>query len=448
MALRKQDLINMWEEKTQNATSELKTVLLKKTGRGGQSAARDYIHALCLLSEMEKLGVDYNNFTTITECLSSVHPLTRFRWRHYSPCLAYRYDELKPKEQNNLFESSNWVATEKMNGSRCWLMFYRGEVRLYSRNYSDKDCGLNEYHLNVFQDIKDINDIYVVDTEIMFEPGVDIRGKIEAFGIETNSKLEAMCALLQMNTPQAIAIQKEFQEKYGRPLITFRMIAPLFYKGVSYIKKPLGEGMAVYDECLKYGQSLGFNLKPIRRCAGSAEEKKIFLETIINEGGEGVVFHNAKGEYCTSDNRNRNSFVKLKRSLKSTIGMDDTVDGFITGFKMSNEKAGNAGLIGSLEASIYIIEPDGRTIKHVAAYLPNIPLEMKKKITITDPLTGEITMDPEMYNLVVEMDAQSFSAQSGRLTHPRLLRFRADKTANECVYTREWIDSQTDGKGV
>lgn len=446
MALRKQDLIDMWDSK--NLTPQLRVSLLNKTGRGGQSAARDYIHALCLLAEMEKLNVDYSSFTCVQECLTTIHPLTRFRWKCYSPCLAFRYDELKESEQKKLFEDKNIVASEKMNGVRCWIMYYKGDVRLYSRNYSDSDCGLNEYHKNIYQDIFKTDEIFVVDTEIMFEPGYNIKDELDQIGIDTASKLEAMVALLAMNTPQAIEIQKRFQERVGRPLVTYRLIAPIFYKGKNYIKGTLGDGIKDYNEVLDHGQKLGFNLKPIRQCAGTSEEKHIFLETILSEGGEGVVFWNSKGQYNTSDNRNRNSFVKLKRSLKASIGMDDTVDGFVTGFKMSSDKAGNAGLIGSLEASIYILEPDGRTRRHVAAYLPNIPLEMKKRITIKDPVTGEISMDPKMYNTIVEMDAQSFSAVSGRLTHPRLLRIRTDKTVEECVYTREWISANTDGIGV
>ena len=125
-------------------------------------------------------------------------------------------------------------------------------------------------------------------------------------------------------------------------------------------------------------------------------------------------------------------------------GMGDTVDAFITGFKMSSDKNGNAGLIGSLEASFYIQKDDGHLVKHVCAYLPNIPLEMKKNITI-DNGDGTYSMVDKMYNMVAEIDGQSISAVSSRLTHPRLIRFRSDKLPADCVYTQEWINSQTDG---
>lgn len=447
MALRKADLESMWENKTQHCKESFKRQLLLKTGRGGGSASRDYIHALCLLSEIEKMGKSYDDCETVEEALKLIHPLTRFRWKYYSPCLAFRFDELKEKEQTQILDSTDWVATEKMNGVRCWVMYWKGQVRLYSRNYSDKDCGLNEYHKNILQNIKQVEDVYVIDTEVMFSTGADVNEELTEMGIETNSKLEAMVAMLAMYPEEAIKIQQKFQDRFGRPLITFKLIAPLFYKGKNYIKLPLGEGQKDYDEVLNYGRELGFALDPIRRVVGGKEAKLNLHETIIAEGGEGTVFHNAKGAYDTTDNRKKTSFVKLKRSLKATIGMDDTVDAFITGFKMSNEKAGNAGLIGSLEASIYILEDDGRTTKHVVAYLPNLPLETKKRITKTDE-HGNVTMSEDMYDLVVEVDGQSFSAVNGRLTHPRLLRFRGDKMPDECIYTRSWIRSQTDGIAV
>lgn len=448
MGLRKSDLENMWLNKTATCKDSFKRELLLKTGRGGGSAARDYIHALCLLAELEKVKADYSNFNNVKEALAHIHPLTRFRWRHYSPCLAFRYDELKPKEQEAIFNDKNWVASRKENGVRCWVMYYKGQVKLYSRNYSDKDCGLNEYSENVYQNIKTVEDVFVVDTEIKFEPGANVDEELRELGIETSSKLEAMCALLQMYPHEAVNIQKKFQDKFGRSLVSFRMIAPLFCKGKNYVKLPLGEGIKDYNEVLAYGRELGFNLQPIPFVIGTAEEKKTFSESLIAQGEEGTVFWNMKGSYDTSDNRKRTSFVKLKRSLSAVVGLGDTIDAFITGFKMSDEKGGNAGLIGSLEASIYILEPDGRTKQHVVAFLPNLPLETKKRITMHDT-NGNVFLDPQMLGMVVECDGQSFSHVGQRLTHPRLIRWRGDeKSQNDCIYTREFIDSQTDGIGV
>ena len=136
-----------------------------------------------------------------------------------------------------------------------------------------------------------------------------------------------MSALLQMNQADALEIQRRFKEGQGTDLVTFRLIAPLYYKGISFLKRTLGEGHKLAEEVIKYGQAHNLNIKSIRRCIGTRAEKEIFLDTIIAEGGEGIVAHYSKGSYNTSDNRSRTSFIKLKRSVKSTMlkeGIGDT----------------------------------------------------------------------------------------------------------------------------
>ena len=110
---------------------------------------------------------------------------------------------------------------------------------------------------------------------------------------------------------------------------------------------------------------------------------------------------------------------------------------------MSDEGAGNAGLIGSLEVSIYELGSDGVQREKVIAYVPNLTQEMKKEITI-DNGDGTYSMVEHMHDVVVEMDGQAISRKSRRLTHPRLLRMRFDKSKFECIYTEEWLNSQMD----
>ena len=58
------------------------------------------------------------------------------------------------------------------------------------------------------------------------------------------------------------------------------------------MKRKLGEGHAVYSEVVKYAQEHGINLQAIDRCKGTKEKKEVFVNSIIDAGGEGVVFHN------------------------------------------------------------------------------------------------------------------------------------------------------------
>ena len=68
---------------------------------------------------------------------------------------------------------------------------------------------------------------------------------------------------------------------------------------------------------------------------------------------------------------------------------------------------------------------------------------MKQDCTVVDE-NGNISLKEEYMGVVVECDGQAISRVSKRLTHPRLLRLRFDKTKEECIYTQEFIDSQLD----
>lgn len=444
MKLKKDELVSMFEEKSVDCKQSFKQSILKPTGRGGVYAARDYIHANSILAMLDKAGVNKSLLSNRDDLKKYLHPAVLFRLNAYTPCLAYRYDELKPAQQKALFEKPNYIATEKENGARGWLIYYKGKTFLFSRNYSDVDCSLQEYWDNILQTPTfDSSEIFAIDVEIKYEPKLDLINKLKEFGIETESKLEAICALLQTYPETARTIQEKYKQESGSDLVTFRLIYPLYFKGKNYLKRTLREGHNDYNEVVKYAQQHGLNVQSIQRVSGTKEQKEIFLNSILEVGGEGIVFHNLNSTYCTSENRDKDTFIKLKRSVSgdsSRQGIGDTIDGWISGFTMSNEDSGDAGLIGSFEISIYMMV-NGVPRKHVVAYVPNIQKEMKKDCTVIGP-DGQPTLKETYYNRVVEVDGQAISAKSRRLTHPRLIRFRFDKSKEECIYSEEFINSQ------
>lgn len=447
MGLNKKDLVEMYEDYSKQFNPEFAKATLKATGRGDVCAARDYIAAICIMATCIKYNAPLKELHTLSDIKAHLPAAVRFRLAAYSPCLAYRYDELKEPAQKELFDNRNWLATEKENGVRGWVIVSRGRAYLFSRNYSDVDCTVPEYWSNIYQELSfDPEDTFAVDVEVKFEPDYDLVKTMEDFGVATNSKLEAMSALLQTYPETAQKIQKEYKVKTGKDLIVFRVIHPLFYKGKNYIKSgvKLLEGKKVLKEVIEYGQKHGLNLKPIAHCIGTREQKEQFLDTILESGGEGIVFHNLQSCYNTSENRDRSVFVKLKRSVsgaKASAGMGDTIEGWISGFKMANESAGNKGLIGSFEVSCYIQDSKGSLREHVIAFVPNIPQKMREQCTVTDS-EGNPTLREDFYDMVVELEGQEISAVNRRLTHPRLIRFRTDKSKQDCVFSEEFMVSQ------
>lgn len=447
MNLRKKDLVSIYERLSQGFSDSFLREILVPTGRGGVYASRDYIHANAVLAEIRKVstGINKSEIRRKADLKKVLHSTTRFRLNMYTPCLAYRYDELKDDEKKKVFNDKNWIFTEKENGVRGVFVYAGGKAMLFSRNYSQVDCSLPEYWSNIAQHFE-APEPFAVDVEIKFEPDGRVQEQLNEFGLSTDSKLEAMASLLQMNTPQAIELQKEYKRLHQKDLIVLRMITPLFFRGVDYRKRTIGEAYKVEDEVLNYARERGLNLVKIRKMEGTASEKEAFLDSIINEGGEGIVAHNLKGHYNTSDNRDKGVFVKLKRSVAATKakqGLGDTIEGFISGFTMSKEGTADEGLIGSFEISAYLQDSKGKKRRHVIAYVPNIEREMKKMYTVQDE-NGNPCLDPMLYDQVVEVDGQNVSRVSKRLTHPRMLRFRFDKLKEDCVYSEQFWNSQMD----
>lgn len=450
MNLRKNDLVKMFEEASKGYLPEFLNKILIPSGRGGVYAARDYITANCILAEIRKAAaegkrVNQAEIKSKDDLKSILHPVTRFRLSMYTPMLAFRYDELTPQLQKKQFDDPDIIATTKQNGVRGVFIYSAGRSVLYSRNYSQKDCSLPEYWKNVAQEFK--GDLpFAVDCEVKFEPDCDVQQELERFGLTTDSKLEAMSALLQMESSAAVKLQEEYERIHGKPLIVFRLITVLYYNGKDYRKRPLGEAYAVESEVVKYATERGLNLAQIKKVKGTRADKEAFLDAMLEQGEEGVVFHNLKSRYITTENRDRNGFVKLKRSVSDTLaknGMGDTIDGFITGFTMSKPGTADEGLIGSYEISAYIKDAKGNKRKQVIAYVPNIPREQKIQFTTMDA-EGNPTLEPMLYGQVVEVNGQEVSRVSKRLTHPRLLRMRYDKNEEDCVYTEEFWNSQMD----
>lgn len=447
MNLRKKDLVSIYENLSKGYSSSFLKSILKPTGRGGVYASRDYIHANAVLAEILKSGqlFERSELQSFSDLKKVLHPIVRFRLNMYTPCLAYRYDELKEDEKKRVFNDTNWLFSEKENGVRGVFVYAKGRVALFSRNYSQVDCSLPEYWGNIAQTFEG-DEPFAVDVEVKFEPDGKVQEQLSEFGLSTDSKLEAMASLLQMNKTQAVELQNEYKRTHSKDLIVLRMITPLFFKGVDYRKRTIGEAFKVEDEVLNYARERGLNLVKIRKMVGTSSEKEAFLDSILNEGGEGIVAHNLKGKYNTTENRDKNVFVKLKRSVAATKakqGLGDTIEGFISGFTMSKDGTADEGLIGSFEVSAYLKDSKGNKRKHVIAYVPNIEREMKKMYTVQDE-KGNPCLDPMLYDQVVEVDGQNVSRVSKRLTHPRMLRFRFDKTKEDCVYTEQFWNSQMD----
>lgn len=465
--MKKSELEDIWSVVSRGLSETVKSQVLVPSGRGGKYNARDYMIANCLLGEVRKLhpDMDFSKVTCKNDLEHVLPAAERFRLRYYTPCLAARYDELKEEQQRELFECGNWVATQKMNGVRGWLVCMPNEVKLFSRNYSDVDCTLLEYWGNIAQGIDEDSEVapLVIDVEVVFEPSVDISADLKELGLETDSPLDAMVALLHSEKDKALGIQERYRTKYGKDLVCMRMIAPLYYKYKNYVDRSLGAGMDVYDEVLSVVRGYGLNVEAIPRCGGSRIEKENFLNRILAVGGEGVVFHNRDGIYCTSENRDKRSYVKLKRSVGDSIngvGMGDTIGAFVSGFKLGNKGTVNEGLVSTLEFSIWLNDGSQLVQKFIGA-VSGLDMGLKRTLTVKgfagaytksyiddEGCEQFVSLNWDYDGRVAELSGQALSSVNQRLEHPRMLRWCDERDSNSCIYTKEYLDSQTTNIGI
>ena len=152
----------------------------------------------------------------------------------------------------------------------------KGKTFAFSRNYSQKDCSLPEYWGNILQEYKGDESVWAMDVECKWEPGVNLAELLGEYGVSQTPNLEAMASLLQMNAPQALEIQEEFKKRFGRDLVTFRLITPLYWRGANYKKRKLREGFEVEDEAIKHLQDNGINIQKTGKNSRNQRRKKKF----------------------------------------------------------------------------------------------------------------------------------------------------------------------------
>jgi ATP-dependent DNA ligase len=160
----------------------------------------------------------------------------------------------------------------------------------------------------------------------------------------------------------------------------------------------------------------------------TSQQKLAFLHSILQNGGEGVVAHNLRSIYSLT--RSKNVWVKIKST--SDIKLQDTIDGFVTGF------VGNETEVTHLVVSMYV-DKDDYTIIHKVAEAPIPPAQRFK---FTDHVGTSPVLKTEIYNMVCELAGSHFNS-FGKLVTPTILRFRGDKAMQDCKVSKAYLDKFT-----
>ncbi len=357
-----------------------------------------------------------------------------------SPMLCQQFKVLKPEEQKAALDVDNneWIAEEKLDGNRMILMWINGHFDAFSRNISVENFLPVSYGEKILLEGVDLSKVkhdFIIDCEVISSnPNICTKLSKKGIPLETATQLQATSAILALNTEDSLRIQRE------DPL-TFKTFDILYLDGHWLLDKPLIDRLRLHRPLLKELMTTGLLIdKPRATRTG----KRQFFEEIIDNGGEGVVLKNLKATYNSHGNRQRDGWVKVKRSMSLMAkrnGLDDSIDCFVTGYELASEGKGWDGLIGSLEFSLYLRKKDGSLVQHVIANVANIPLEMRKRMTVMGP-DGQPCLAKEWYGKTASCDGATISARKLCLNHPRLICWRPDKSADACIIDEEFLLSQ------
>ena len=254
-------------------------------------------------------------------------------------------------------------------------------------------------------------------------------------GVICETQLQAVTALISMNAEDSLRIQRE----ENCPL-ELRIFDCMWWNGEYIGNRPLIERIPYVNKAVKELQDAGIQC---RRPYSSYSNKLRFYKTMIALGNEGGVLKNLYSPYVATSQRKKDGFVKVKRTMSETMqdkGISDGIDAYITGYELGSKGTAWEDYIGSLEFSVIMRNKDGSEVEHKIARISNIPLELRKKITVMGS-DGKPELDKSYYGKVATIDGQCMSARALRLRHARLIEWRPDRSADTCYMDEDFIKS-------
>lgn len=394
------------------------------SGKNGRIMKEDYIWPI------------RNHFITERYGVLEKAP-NHFQWilSMKSPMLALRIDSLKEDLQKEIWESNDWYLEEKLNGARILIVKDNTGLYLYSRHNSDVDLLPINYTGTIVYpddfDLDQIPDTFILDTELTSD-AQKLNTVIGKYGVTTETQLQAVTALLGSDPKRAQLIQKQ-ENVY----LTFNVFDCIYLNGTWMQNEPLKVRRNAALTMWKKLEAAGFKMRPVR---SNISNKRQFYKGIILAGGEGCVAKDVNSLYVPDTNRNKDGWIKIKRSMSemaSEYDFGDTIDAWISGFEMATEGKNREGLIGNIIASIYVEKDDGSRYEHEIAKISGI--DMKLREDMTDIVNGVPTLKASYYNRVIEIDGAGVSPRVMRLNHAVIKGFRYEKVRDDCVLKESFL---------
>lgn len=433
----------------------------------------------------------------------------------YKEAKVYSIEPMTAKESLNEIEleemltSTDYIAEEKLDGTRCTFHIYNKANRLFSRRISKK----TDWYAENSDSVPHLRDLAIGH---LFHNTV-LDGEMRIDGLE----FKDVSSTLNCKWDEAIARQQEIG------FITFHAFDIIYYKGVYVAKCPLTKRKELLARVVntinnKYVQeepyfddvrtvtitdrmvrdymfnlmsesaypnlyrnlanNINFDQEEFDRydCIGADFEfsldidKKTFYEYVVYNGGEGIMLKSKTGKYFHKRGREYTKYKKFDTWDVVILDFIQPTEEY-TGKELNTWKYWGMYRQGVLEEIIEGDEPTPYTRDHtVAPVTKHFAMEwigtIKYGVVITDTELAKWKKDnpkekPEIITLndvtylvvgecsgfdeetreyftdnqkdflgtVIEVGANEIM-KTGKLRHPRYLRQRPDKNANQCVW--------------
>ena len=335
------------------------------------------------------------------------------------PQLCKRIKDLKPDQQDLVWNSQDWIAEEKIDGVRMIIVWDTTEKKFhfYSRNNSVTDYLPQDYGDTIFVTAKnfDYPDNFVLDSEIISSNSC----------LETNThcltQLQSTAALLNLNSEDSKTIQKKYPLKF--------VVFDCLYDSSSLIDEIWEvrhyHAAELCSKLLESGFCCELN-KVVENTTDNQYAKREFFDAVISRCGEGLVLKNRNARYHATSSRTIDC-VKVKRSTADSLTKD--IDAFVTDYVVGKDDTRNSNMVVGFVFSILLKKQDGSIVTHPIAVCSNISDIIKDDATVISE-DGQVKLNHDYYGRVATVQGQNISARSLRLTHAVIDCWRPDRSAD------------------
>lgn len=348
-----------------------------------------------------------------------------------SPMLCKKAEDVPKHIFDNLLDNPATYVDEKIDGCRMLLCFIRdknGQMRFdaFSRNISVKTFLPINYGEKIDIDPQWYNAPdqveCILDCEIVCsKSNVQVQSK----SAKTKTQLQSTAAILNTDKEASLAAQRNAP-------FNFIVFDCLWTNNKWLISEPLYKRSIIANALVDQMKLVGYPISFVPRNNNMNRAQKLALfKQYVDEGKEGIVLKNPNSTYSVVGNRT-NDWVKMKRTMRGVLS--DTIDAFVIGGIPGVEGKEREDQIASLKVAVFL--EDG--LCHHIATVCNFTDAEREAMTMHTPYGPKL--NPEYYTKVMEIDGQDISSVNLRFMHAKMIRWRPDKTEDDCKMSKSDIE--------